>query len=180
MKRNMLSIIILALLIINIVLTAIMMVSVLQTNSKTAAVVSDIAAAVELEAGGGAGNASGFGRDATNVPANERANYDITDVTIALSSQDDKVHYLACSVTLTMDTVNADYETYGTAEIMEGNVSVIKSKINDVVGKYTYEQITQDPQNIKETMQTEILETLQDYFSSAFIIEVSFSSFLTT
>jgi len=180
MKRNMLSIIILALVIINIALTAVIMVSVVQTNSKTAAVVSDIASAIELEAGGGSGESTGFGRDATNVPASERANYDITDITIALSSSDGKTHYLSCALTITMDTQNTDYATYGTSDSLSGNESIIKSRINDVVGQYTYEDIAANPQTCKEEMQEKILEILQDYYSSSFIIEVSFSSFLTT
>jgi flagellar FliL protein len=180
MKRNLLSIIILALLIINTVLTGLVMLNVMQTNSKTAAVISDIAAAVELEAGGGAGEATGFGRDSTNVPANERANYELADLTMTLSSSDPNAHHmLSYSVVLTMDTVNADYATYGSSVALEGNVSVIKSKIDGIVGSYSFEQITADQQGVKNEMRTKILETLQDYFKSAFIIDVSFSSFMT-
>jgi flagellar FliL protein len=78
-----------------------------------------------------------------------------------------------------MDTVNTDYATYGSSVAMEGNVSVIKSKIDGIVGSYSFEQITADQQGIKNEMRTKILETLQDYFKSAFIIDVSFSSFMT-
>ena len=51
MKKNLISIIILALLIVNIVLTAIMMFSVTTTNRKTAALVGDIASAISLDLG---------------------------------------------------------------------------------------------------------------------------------
>ena len=57
MKKNFVSIIILALLIVNIVLTAIMMFSVIGTNSKTAALVTDIASAINLDLEGSKGNA---------------------------------------------------------------------------------------------------------------------------
>ena len=53
MKKNLISIIILALLIVNIVLTAIMMFSVTTTNRKTAALVGDIASAISLDLGTG-------------------------------------------------------------------------------------------------------------------------------
>lgn len=49
MKKNLLSILILALLIVNIALTAVMMVSVIGTNSKTGELVSSIAAVMNLE-----------------------------------------------------------------------------------------------------------------------------------
>ena len=49
MKKNLISIIILALLIVNIVLTAIMMFSVTGASKKTAALVDNIATALDLE-----------------------------------------------------------------------------------------------------------------------------------
>ena len=49
MKKNMLSILILALLIVNIVLTAIMMFSVTGTAKKTSALIDDISAAINLD-----------------------------------------------------------------------------------------------------------------------------------
>ena len=58
MKKNLLSIIILALLVVNIGMTSFMLLSVMTTNSKTAKLISDIAAALELEANGG--NTGGF------------------------------------------------------------------------------------------------------------------------
>ena len=58
MKKNLLSIIILALLVVNLGMTGFMMLSVMTTNSKTAKLISDIAAALELEANGG--NSGGF------------------------------------------------------------------------------------------------------------------------
>ena len=55
MKKNLLSIIILALLVVNLAMNGFMLLSVMTTNSQTAKLISDIAAALELEASGGAG-----------------------------------------------------------------------------------------------------------------------------
>ena len=52
MKKNLLSIIILALLVVNIVLSAIMMISVTSASKKTAALVSDISTIIGLEING--------------------------------------------------------------------------------------------------------------------------------
>ena len=49
MKKNMLSILILALLIVNVVLTAIMMFSVTGTAKRTSALIDDISAAINLD-----------------------------------------------------------------------------------------------------------------------------------
>lgn len=51
MKNNLLTIIILALLVVNIILSGIMMISFMGTNKKTADLVSDIAAVLNLELG---------------------------------------------------------------------------------------------------------------------------------
>ena len=49
MKRNLLSIIILALLVVNIVMTAVMMFTIVPANKKTISLVGDIASAMKLE-----------------------------------------------------------------------------------------------------------------------------------
>ena len=54
MKRNLLSILILALLLVNTILTGVMMFSLATTNAKTAKLISDISAAMKLEQAGGA------------------------------------------------------------------------------------------------------------------------------
>ena len=78
MKKNLVSIIILALLIVNIALTAIMMFSVIGTNGKTAALVTDIASAINLDLEGSKGDAQ------VNVPIADVVPYTIADMQILL------------------------------------------------------------------------------------------------
>ena len=76
MKKNLISIIILALLIVNIVLTAIMMFSVTGTATKTSALVDNITRALNLEL-------TAKGDDgASAVPISDIATYDIAEMTI--------------------------------------------------------------------------------------------------
>ena len=49
MKKNLLSVLILVLMIVNIALSAVMMINVLSTNQKTAALMDSIGAAMNLE-----------------------------------------------------------------------------------------------------------------------------------
>jgi flagellar FliL protein len=175
MKRNMLAIIILALLVINTVLTGIVMLSVMQTNQKTATVISDIAAALELEAGGGAGTSSGFARQASDITAAETANFEITDIQISLAKTDSgQAAILQCSLNISMDTVNSDYATLGSSESLAGATSKIKSIANEVVSQYNYDNISDN----QAAIEREILYKVHDYFCSAFIYDISFSSFL--
>ena len=83
MKKNLLSILILALLIVNIVLTSIMMFSVVGASKKTTQLVTDIASVLKLELRGGDGAVI------QQVPMDQTEVYDIPEMTISLQKSDD-------------------------------------------------------------------------------------------
>ena len=97
MKKNLMSVLILALLIVNIVLTVITMVSVTSTNKKTASVVNSIATVLNLEL-----NTSGDDTAEKEVSIDDTAVYNIEDsMTIPLrKGEDGKEHYALVSVSL--------------------------------------------------------------------------------
>ncbi len=167
MKKNLISIIILALLIVNIVLTAIMMFSVTGTATKTSALVDNITRALNLEltAKGDAG--------ASAVPISDIATYDIAEMTIELQQDaDGNQHFFVGSITLSMNTKDKDYKTYGGD--MESRESLIKSEITDVISSYTVE----DARSNQDTIKSEILERIQTLFNSEFVFNVAFSDIL--
>lgn len=177
MKKNLLSIIILALLVVNLAMTGFMMLSVMTTNSQTAKLISDIAAALELEANGG--NSGGFTGSATGVVGVESlATFELTGddkMTINLKAgEDGKTHYMVVEVVFSMNTASADYATLGTSESMAGKKSLIKAKVQEVLSSHTMEEI----QSNEEVVKDEILESVQELFGSNFIYDVSFSSVL--
>ncbi len=167
MKKNLISIIILALLIVNIVLTAIMMFSVTGTATKTSALVDNITRALNLEltAKGDAG--------ASAVPISDIATYDIAEMTIELQQDaEGEQHFFVGSITLSMNTKDKDYKTYGGD--MESRESLIKSEITDVISSYTVE----DARSNQDTIKSEILERIQTLFNSEFVFNVAFSDIL--
>lgn len=167
MKKNLISIIILALLIVNIVLTAIMMFSVTGTARKTSALVDNITRALNLEltARGDTGK--------TAVPMADIATYDIAEMTIELQrGEDNEPHYFVGAITLSMNTKDKDYKTYG--EEMESRESLIKSEITNVISQYTAE----DARNNQDTIKSEILERIQTMFDSEFVFSVAFSDIM--
>ncbi len=167
MKKNLISIIILALLIVNIVLTAVMMFSVTGTARKTSALVDNITTALNLEL-----TASGE-MEGNAVPMSDIATYDIAEMTIELQHDEDgEQHYFVGSITLSMNTKDKDYKTYG--EEMESRESLIKSEITDVISKYTAE----DARNNQDTIKSEILERIQTMFDSEFVFSVAFSDIM--
>jgi flagellar FliL protein len=164
----MLSIIILALLVVDIVLSAIMMVSVASASKKTAALVSDISTLVGLEI-----NGLPQSEVASSTPSMaDTAVYNISDeLTIPLknSEGDDKTHYAVGNVSLSMDSTHDDYATY--SETMSDREGLIKDVIFDVIGNYTMEEMQSDAKAVK----AELLSRIQELFGSDFIYSVSFN-----
>ena len=169
MKRNLISVMILALLIVNIVLTAIMMFSVTSTNQKTADLVGDIASAINLDI-------QGVGGGAASVSLENTETYTIADMQIALKKSVDENgvpveedHFAKISVVISMDKTHEDYATYSDLSLRE---DLIKGKISDVVGQYTIEEAKANPQAISSA----ILSSIQELYSSNFIFDVTLIS----
>lgn len=166
MKKNLLSIVILALLIVNLVLTSIMMFSVLSTNKKTGAVVADIASILKLELG------TEEEQEAAAVSMEDTAFHDMEEeLTIMLAKdpldEEAKEHFVLVQVSLSMDTTNKDYKTYGE----NINDNQIAGVMQEVFGKYTADEVQPRSEDIKE----EILAEIQKLYGSEFIYKVTFS-----
>lgn len=172
MKKNLISIVILALLIVNIVLTAIMMFSVTSASRKTAALVDNIAKAMDLEL------ASSQEEEVEEIVSMADTETYVIDeaksMTIPLkkSEGDDKDHYCIVSITLAINTKEDGYKKYG-ADLSKQE-GLIKDEINSVFAKYTMEEARNNQEQIKE----EILERIQKMFDSKFIYNVSFSDIM--
>lgn len=164
MKKNLMSILILALLVVNIVLTAIMMFSVTGAMKSTTALVGRIAAVLDLELN--------LGTDEAQLSIQDSALYNITDsMTIALrEGEDGEVHYVQLAVSIRMDTKNKDYKKYS-ATLLD-NESIIKGEILEVVSSYTKEEFQADTKGVR----AEILARLRRLYNSDFIYEVIFST----
>lgn len=172
MKKNLISIIILALLIVNIVLSAIMVFSVVGASRKTAALVDNISTALNLELTAGS---TGQGMPAAAVPLSDTALHDISEkMTIPLKVETDEngnetQHYFIANITLSMNTKSDGYKEYG--ESIDSMESLIKSEISDVIQSYTLEEA----RNNQDQMKQDILDRIHRLFDSDFIFNVSFS-----
>lgn len=176
MKKNLLSIIILALLVVNLIMTGIMMFSVINVSNKNAKLVGDIAAVLSIETKSGEAE-----EGEENVSIDDTDVYVITDrMTIPFQQVseaeggDGKDHYFVVTVSLSMNKKHKDYKSYGTAEAMESRESLIKTEIQSVIGSYTMDQFKANQELIRE----EVLERIQTLFDSTFIFNVNFSDYL--
>ncbi len=174
MKKNLLSLVILSLLVVNIVLTAVMLFSVLSTNKKTAAIVTDIAGILQLEL-----NSGGDGAGAVSIADTEV--YAIAEQTIALEKEesgteggDTKDHFAVVSISLSINMKHEDYEAYG-ADVVNKE-DLIKSEIISVISSYTATEARLP--EVQEKMCDEILERVQNLYGSTFIYKVSFSNIM--
>lgn len=169
MKKNMMSILILALLIVNIVLTAIMMFSVVGTARKTSALIDDITSAINLELD----NQQGTAKEGTviDVPIENIEVYKIEEeLTIPLTKgADGKDHYYIVSVALSLNTKDKDYKKM--KDSISEKEELIKGEIISVIGSHTIEEIQQDVDSVR----MEILHGIQTLFDSEFIFNVTFT-----
>ena len=166
MKKNLLSVVILALLVVNLILTGIMMFSCVSANKKTAALVNDIASVLDLELTGGGSNAE----EVAAVSVADTEIYNIADaMTVALRpSEDGKEHYCMCEVSFSMNKTHEDYETM--SPMVATQESKIRSIIIGVIGGYTKEEA----QANQKAIESAILEQVQQMFGSKFIFEAYF------
>lgn len=169
MKKNLISVIILALLIVNIALTSVMLFSVTSTNKATADMVMRITGAMDMELSSADGTAF-----TPVVPIENIASYDIADtMTIRLKQDEDGAeHYIMIAVTLSMDKEHEDYKEYG--ESLTDRESLIKSEIINVIGQYTMAEAQADEAGMKQA----ILESIQNMFGSDFVFRVDFLSLI--
>ncbi|MCR5687694.1 MAG: flagellar basal body-associated FliL family protein [Lachnospiraceae bacterium] len=168
MKKNLMSVIILAVLVVNVVLTGIIMFSTVSANRKTIALVDDIAAILNLELESSAGSEEAEAEEVV-LPENSEV-YDIADsMTVALKADGDgKDHYAMCSVSFSINKEHPDYKTY--QPMIAAKESKIKSEIIEVVGQYTKEEAQANVHGIEAA----ILSKVQAMFDSDFVYEAYF------
>ena len=122
MKKNLLSILILALLIVNLALTVITMMSVTGTNKKTAALVDTIATVLNLEL--------------------------VTDEEDPAAEICKQV-YMVCNIALSLNTKDEDYKQYS-AETIGTYEPYIKQAIEGVAMNYDQAYITSNRDEFKK------------------------------
>lgn len=165
MKKNLISIVILALLVVNIVLSAITLFSVAGTNRKTAALVTDIASAIHLDLGTEQ-------EEEAKVSMEDIVTYDMSEVTLPLRvGEDGTAHYAVLTITLSMNSKDKDYKSYGNGGDLSPRESLIRGEISDVISQYTMEEARVSGSVIEQ----QILESIQALYDSKFIFDVTVS-----
>ncbi|MBR5336927.1 MAG: flagellar basal body-associated FliL family protein [Lachnospiraceae bacterium] len=166
MKKNLFSIVIIALLLINLAFTGFLAFAVIPAASKTSELVTKVATAIDLDLEDE--DANGLG----NVTISDIEVVDIEDdMTINLKkSSDGKDHVAVLGVALSINTKHEDYKKLG--ESVTGKTSLIKDTIRSTVSQFTLE----DMQDNQETVLKTVLDNLRKLFGSDMIAAVHFRS----
>ena len=165
MKKNLMSVLILALVFANLILTAILMISVVPQSKKANELITKVCSAIDLEL------ESGKEEGAIDVPMSQIEEVKLSDgekMTINLKNTDGKDHYVMMSVSLALDTKNKDYTD---ATVISDKEGIIKDEINKIVSSHTIDDMRNDTKGI----QNEILKSLRKMYDSDFIVSVVFS-----
>lgn len=165
MKKNLMSVVILALVLVNLIFTAILTITVLPETKKANELITQVCSAINLELESGSVTS-----DASSVPIDKLATYDISDsMTINLKdSGDGKEHYAVITVSLFMNKDSKGYKSFG--ESMEEKKNLVMSEITSVVSGFTYDEFKSDQQGVQDA----IVADLQKLFDSDFIVSVGF------
>ncbi len=168
MKKNLITVVILALVVVNLVLTAVLTITIVPETQKANELITKVCSAIDLDlqAGDTAGSLS--------IDVADMVDYAVGDEALTINladSGDGTSHYAILSVTLSLDSTNDDYATYNSGDLSAYS-SVIKNDIISVVSAHTIDEMRNNEDAVKE----EILEDMQALFKSSFIVRVNFAS----
>ena len=162
MKKNMLTIVILAISLINIVLSAILIFVIVPAANKTNQLVGKVAQIIDLE---------------LESPDDVMEDISIADlnihefserITINLKRSEGKNHYAALNLSISVNSKHED--TPELEKLISDNEYAIKEIITDEFAKYTIDNVREN----KELIKSNSLKKIQEYFNSDFIINISF------
>lgn len=172
MKKNLISVIILALVLANFVLTALLIFSVLPETNKANEMIEKVCSAIDLELNSGAGTGI------SNIPIEQIESYQVKEgeqLTINLRSEDDAPHYALIAVSLSLNTKSDNYKKYPPTDLAEKD-DIIRNDIIQIIGNYTLDEFNSN----REAIRKEILEDMQGLFGGDYVVAVNFSDVTTS
>jgi len=166
MKKNILTIIIMAIVLINTALTAVLIFAIVPTSNKTSQLVAKVASIVDLEL------ESPDEGDA-EIAVSDIVIHEIEDkLTINLKKTDDSSHFAIVNVSLSINSKNEDTVTL--EPLVTTNENEIKEIVTEEFARYTIDEVNNKKNLIKE----QVLIRIQEHFKSDFIINVSFGNLI--
>jgi hypothetical protein len=169
MKKNLMTMIILAMGILNILLTSVIVFTMVPNTIKTNKLIDKVAASIDLEI-----EPLKESSENNSVKIEDIEVYPITeDITINLKDiVGSKSNYALVSASLSINTKSKDYKTLSSKIV--ANESSITEIIRDEFSKYNRNTVIANKDIIKE----DITLRIQEYFGSDFIVGISLGKFI--
>jgi len=167
MKKNMLTIIILAVCVVNMVLTGVIVFAVVPTSAKTSKLITQISSVISLELQNSKGEIS------DSVDPTQIESYMIEkEMTINLAKGNDSSSHYAIidSVVLSINKESEGYKKLNAT--LDANQSFVTDIVQDVVAEYSIENANEN----RDEMKAKILEKIQNHYDSDFIFSVSLTN----
>lgn len=165
MKKNLMTVIILALVVANFALTAIMMFTIVPQTQKANDLITKVCEAIDLELNSGA--ATGL----NNLPMSQIEVYNVAEGATMTVNLSDK-HYVVVAVAISLNNESDEYEANGTAALL-AKESLIKDVVRETICKYTKEELSVNSDMAKD----EITKILKKDFGANFVVGISFPTF---
>lgn len=172
MRKNLISVIILALCIVNLILNALMVFVFVPSMKKTDNLVTEIAAILDLEL-----DKQEDETGVANIEIENVENYSLSETTTINLKSDgtDENHYAVIGIAISMDGSSKDYKAL--SETLVNTESWVFDVTRSVVQEYTYAEI--NDAEIQAIVKQKIVEGLQEKYQTDCIYDVTFSSFMT-
>lgn len=172
MKKNLISVLILALVFANFVLTALLIFTIIPETKKANNLIDQVCQAIALDLNSGSATSS------SSLPQDQIEDYPLSSdgdtITFNFApSQDGSTHYLVCGISLSLNNKSDGYKTYGAD--LSAKKNIILDDITNIIGDYTMEEYNSD----KDAVKDKILKSLQKKFGADYIVGVNFASSLT-
>ena len=173
MKKSLLSVVILALVFANFVVSAIIMLTLVPSTKQANELITRVCEAIYLEVNSGATNGL------SNLPPEQIAVYDVKageKVSTNIQGSDGKDHHVSFGVSLAVNNKSEEYTNNTTTSLSEKE-SIILDEVNSIVRNYTKEEL--DTKGGKEQLQKEILKRIQNIFGADYVVDVRTPGFIT-
>ena len=166
MKKNLISVLILALVLANVILTGILMFSIIPQTKKSNELINKVANAIHLELESGL---------SMSVPIDKVYVHNLADeFTCNLKKgEDGKDHFALFKVGLSLNTDSKEYDEGAGIETLTSKETIIRDRINSIVSQYTIDEFNAEG---NYAVKQQILKEMQSLFGIEFIVGVSFSS----
>lgn len=168
MKKNLITVIILALCVVNLILNVMLVFVCMPSAKKTNNLITQIASVLNLELSNDDGQSV---VDLENI-----GTYSVEAQVVNLKDDGSgQMHHVQVGITLELDKSSDDYDTLITV-LQEAEGPVFDEALNVIQG-YTYNEVTD--QDTQEKIKKQILTNLQKKYATQCIYRVSFSKFIT-